>query len=423
MSDAMMSSFGAADSWLEEIAEQEDDHALRYLQTAGQATLAGLTTLTETALARVEVDLARAARWLAIAALLYDQLNQEAQPPDAVALRRGAAQLAYARARLAVHRGELSVAEDELRAAQEAWQQANDANSSARCLLGLTQIYAMQGRYAEAEAVARQAVTQLTIAESVTEFARVVDQAGAHHNLATLLTYTERHAAALVEYDTSRQLLQRVDPAQCTPDEITVLTLKLAHSELNRASALTFLDQPDAAEAALRQAIVYFERVGDLPDRGRAQTNLGRLYLRTGRYAAALTAFDRAVTDLIGDLAIETNAPLADLRQADELLLEQAMAYLVLNLLPEAEQALARSEELFRSAEQPYELGQTLYTWGYCDCVPAIGVRRNRYWPRLLSVLRRFKICFGLIAHTLPRLPLPTERVIAPQPYNCWMIC
>ncbi|MCB0086248.1 MAG: tetratricopeptide repeat protein, partial [Caldilineaceae bacterium] len=192
---------------------------------------------------------------------------------------------------------------------------------------------------------------------------------------------------ALTEYERALQLLFTIERAALTPVEERSWLSEVAHNELNRASALTFLDRPEEAEAALLRASAYFLQAEERMNHGRAQTNLGRLYLRWGQYANALTAFDQALNDLLGERAAELlvaaltvnvsesdqamggeHAPaLAQLRQADELLLEQAMAYLAMNLLPEAQQRLAICEVLFRTAVQPYELGQSLYTWGLFD--------------------------------------------------------
>src|SRR6185437_11447924 len=85
---------------------------------------------------------------------------------------------------------------------------------------------------------------------------------------------------------------------------------EFGHLALNLASAHTFLDAPGEAESLLREAISRFDRAQDVINRGRAQANLGRLYLRLGEYAAALNAFDLASRDLIGELSLD--ATIAD---------------------------------------------------------------------------------------------------------------
>ncbi len=385
--------------WLATITGMVPVDAFGFLQQNQLITTESIHTLAVAARERVEIDPAVAERWLELATAVRDRIvaTEGTVPPTVEG------QLAYSRARLLVHRGQLAAAESMLRQAQADWQRAGDNAGFTRTLLGLTQILAMQGRYAEAEEAARAAIALLpdptaAIDNAATEptmgtdppaqadgdFDLIIQRAGAHHNLATLLHYTERHTAALDEYNAALQELEALEKRPLTAEERHRWQIEMAHNALNRAGALTFLDQPVEAEAAFRRAGDYFLQVGDNADHGRVQTNLGRLYLRTGRYAAALRAFDRATTDLLGDLvtAIPSESPsesptdpnqgeansaqpaVEAARVADELLLEQAMAYLAVNLLPEAEQALARCEALFRTAQQPYELGQSLYTLG-----------------------------------------------------------
>lgn len=341
--------------------------AITLLASRVALTAATVEQLAAVALAAAETDAPRAAHWLAIA--------------EAVAAHTGSvpgelATLAYTRARIHVHQGELTAAEASLRQAQSLWQGMGDTANYSRSLLGLTQILAMQGRYDEAESAARTAVAAadatLPPAEPSADpagvaFATLIRRVAAHHNLATLLLYQERHTEALAEHITIRQLLTADGDAEGPPTDAAQRSEwlnKLAHSDLNRATALTFLDQPAAAEAALQQAIALFDQANDAINQGRCRTNLGRLALRTGQYAAALTYFETAFRDLLGPTTTMTGATLEQLRPADELLLEYATACLAINLLPEAGQALTHCETLFRTATQPYELGQTRYTQG-----------------------------------------------------------
>jgi len=311
--------------------------------------------LATAALEHVETASAVASRWLEIGAALNQRLG------DAPILR---AQLSYAHARLYVQRGDLLLAENALRDAQAVWQASQDRVSLARSNLGLTQILAMQGRYAEAEAISTQAIAQLqTAASSEPRFFRQLVMA--HRNLATVLVYQEKHAAAIQEFEQARQILEeRLASAKEDPETTTDLLGELAHIQLNSASALMFLDRTAEAEATLHTVINLFERLQDPLNCGRARTNLGSLYLHTGRYAAALSQFEGATRDLIGDYNPIESVPLDDLRSADILLLDQANVYLALNLLPEATTALGRCEALFRATGQPYELGQTLLALG-----------------------------------------------------------
>lgn len=325
-------------------------------------TSATVEQLAVAALHKADHDPSIASHWLAIADAVETRLS------DAPIQR---ALLTYANARIHVHQGELTTAEALLRQAQTQWQAAGDAAGYSRSLLGLTQILAMQGRYAEAETAARTAVihsetTAAPTAAPEDAFTLLMRRAATHHNLATLLLYQERHREALSVYEALRHFLTAgmQDAAQADAAQQAELLSKLAHSDLNRGTALTFLDRPVAAEGALQQAIALFAQVDDPVNLGRSRTNLGRLHLRTGQYAAALANFERAFRDLLGPTTTIASATSEQLRAADELLLEYAIACLVINLLPEAGQALAHCETLFRQAAQPYELAQTRYSQG-----------------------------------------------------------
>lgn len=338
------------------------DEAVSNLTQRNALTPATVEQLAAAALHKADNDPGQASHWLAIAEAIEVHI---AGAPTRQAL------LAYAHARIHVHQGELTTAEALLRQAQVLWQTAGDAAGYSRSLLGLTQILAMQGRYAEAETAARTAVIHSETGPAPTAstedaFIVLMRRAAAHHNLATLLLYQERHHEALSVYEALRQFLTagEQDAAQADEAQRAELLSKLAHSDLNRGTALTFLDRPVAAEAALQQAIALFAQVDDPVNLGRSRTNLGRLHLRTGQYAAALANFERAFRDLLGPTTTIASATIEQLRAADELLLEYAIACLVINLLPEAGQALAHCETLFRHAAQPYELGQTRYSQG-----------------------------------------------------------
>lgn len=345
------------------------------------------------ALEEAEIDLAQADRWLAALLLLS---APEAPPPLAD----------YAAARLAVFHGDLEAAEAALRRAQAVWQATGDDGWLARSQLGLTQILAMHGEYAEAENAARAAMQILDPATAAGDVDASLRSAGARHNLATLYVMQDRHAPALALYDEARALLAALPGDD--PELAEAVREEMAHNALNRASALTFLDRPLEAEAALQEAITLFSDLGDPVNRGRARTNLGRLRLRMGDFAAALREFDASAGDLLGVGSAAAIPSDEGLHLADELFLEHANAYLALNLLPEAAALLARAERLFRAAGQQLELGQTLYLTGLVNLrqsLPddaqaalseALGIfdpLQNRYWANrcrvALAVLAR----------------------------------
>ena len=374
------------------LGELEPEAAVSEIYRLELQAPAVVARLAASALHQAEQEPHLAARWLAVAGRLNDATGAD------LGLK---GQIAYAQARLQVHAGDLEDAAATLYQAQSWWQELGDHAWLARSYLGLTQILAMQGRYPEAEAAIRAAIANLG-GQATTDAGELPKLAAAYRNLATLLVYQEQHAAALAAYDEAERHLRRsIQIADDAADLSPELRSELAHIALNRASTLTFLDQTAAAEAALQQAIRLFDQIGEITDRGRANTNLGRLYLRTGQYAAALKAFDLSARDLIGDVSLDATPDWEHLRQADELLLEHAMAYLALNLLPETAATLQRCVALFTRSQQPYELAQTLYTLGLLhthmgDMAPArtalqaaeddFNRLQNRFWanPRAL---------------------------------------
>lgn len=366
---------------LEALAHDDLPAAEARLRAIGGWSRGGGWALAEAALETAERDPVAAAAWLHVAAAIVASPDVDAQD-DASLL----GQIAYAQARVAVQQGDLTGAEALLRQAQDAWRGADDAARLARSRLGMTQVLAMQGRYDEAEAAVTEALAWLTQAEPAPD--TLMALARGQRNLATLRVVQDRHAAALPAYADAQATLARL--ATLLPEEARPeLLAEQGHVALNRASAYTFLDRPAQAEAELRTALTLFDEVSDRANRGRAAANLARLYARQGDYAAALEHFDRATSDLQldgngdapdADVADTDDAPAAR-HLLDELLLEQALAYVALNLLPEAERSLAECEQLFRRAGQPYELAQTHYTRGQ------LAARRGD-WDGALDALR-----------------------------------
>lgn len=310
-------------------------------------SLAAAGELTDAALLKAEAAPESAARWLALAHRLQTALDG---PPELEA------QIAYAQARLRLRAGDLGAAEALIRQAQALWQNAGAGPALARSFLGLTQILAMQGRYAEAEVAIQQAIDGLP--------AGSVQAAQARINLANLLRRQERHQAALEEYAGAQAIyqaqLQREEARQDRPAAAATQTA-LARLAVNQANALMYLDRPAEAENALRAASQGFAEAGDRLNQGRTFTNLGTLYLRTGRYSLALAALQQA-----GDALLQSgpDEPGKLSEQADVLYLERANAYIALNLVPEAIEALEQAIRLFEKAGQPYELGQSNYSLG-----------------------------------------------------------
>jgi CHAT domain-containing protein/tetratricopeptide (TPR) repeat protein len=340
-----MSSPGLDPALLTKLDTPDVAAALRLLTESDLHRAEIAEQLTTIALEQAEQNPQAAAHWLATAAALNDATGQEAGLQ---------AQIRYAQARLSLHQGNTTIAESQIRQAQELWRSIGADAALARSYLGLTQVLTVQGRYAEAEEAIQQAIQGLP--------ENSVQQAQAFLNLANLLRFQERHEEALPHYASARIILEQ-QLATAEDEQHANLLSKLAGLAVNQSIVLMFLDRPLEAEAALLEALSRFDQAGDRLNRGKARTNLGSLYLRTGRYAEALNALTQASVDLLGEISVES-PDTSQLRQADILLLEQANAYLALNLIPEAIAELERAIELFRSVPQPYELGQSLYTLG-----------------------------------------------------------
>jgi CHAT domain-containing protein len=317
--------------------------------------------LADAALAFADRNAAAATAWLALAERTAEQI-----PVD----DGTAGLLLYAQARLALVAGEMATAEQFLAAARARWQEAGDTLMLARSGLGLTQILAMQGRYAEAEPLIRQSLAIFSAAGDD----YTMQALAARQNLATLLTYREAHADALAENDQLLAALAaryaELDLAVSAPEtdadsndgdraalaaDRAAVAGDLGRVQMGRALSLTYLEQPLPAETALQEAIARFDGLGETVDRGRARTNLATLHLRTGRFGTALAHVREAAGDLLGS---DDEAP----PEADVLLLEQATVYLALNLLAEAAAAATEAIAHFRRSEQRYELAQSLYT-------------------------------------------------------------
>lgn len=332
---------------LTQLADKTPTDGLAHLHEAGLDSSASVEALTAAALAQAESAPEQAAAWLALAEHLRRHLGAD---------RGMEAQIVYAQARLALRGGDLDGAADLIRQAQAIWREEDNGPALARSFLGLTQIYALQGRLAAAEESAQAAIAGLPPDSP--------PQAQAHINLANLLGRQGRHSEALAAYDIAQAIYsRRLAQSESQQSGRTPVQGALARLAVNRANALMALDQPEQAERALRDAARHFAEAEDSLNRGRTFTNLGTLYVRTGRYSQALTALEEAA-----GLLLDETAPIADqtgrLRQADVLFLERANAYVALNLIDEAIQEIEQAIGLFEATGQPYELGQSHYTLG-----------------------------------------------------------
>lgn len=269
--------------------------------------------------------------------------------------------LHYAQARLNVLAGDLDAAETNLLAARKAWETSGESFLQARSSLGLTQVLTMRGRFADAETAiltAIQTLDALAMDETETRLVRFA----ARQNLATVLSYQERHREALEVLHALRAEVESALAASADADLRLHLTALLGETGVDLALCYGYLDRPQEAIAVLQSAIEQLTAAGASIERGRAYTNLGHLYTRTGQWASALAAFEAALGDLVGDT--EPDQQPERWRLADVLFLEQGLAHLSLNLLPEAAADLARAAALFEQTGKRYELAQAHYYRG-----------------------------------------------------------
>lgn len=338
---------------LTQLADLPIEQALATLAASGILTPSAAAAAAQLLLATAASYPVQAERWLPVIDAMLAATGSE---PGA------AADFAYARSRLAAEQGDLVTAESLLQQARGLWQEAGDDISLARSGLGLTQLLAMQGRFDEAETIIRASIAALSAMQSDET---VLVEMDARQNLATLLSYQERFVEAAEINSDLRQRYLSLLAAAAHPSEAADLQMRVALVERDLALAQTYLDQPQSAETLLEGAVERLSLPEVRIDRGQTRTNLGHLYVRTGRYAKAVTELDAATLDLLGTMDVESVPDLWP--AADILFLEQASTYLALNLLPEAESALRRAQEILRATQQIYELGQALYLLGILE--------------------------------------------------------
>lgn len=338
---------------LTQLADLPSEQALATLAASGILTPSAAAQAAQLLLASAVTYPVQAQRWVPV---IDAMLAATGSGPETVA------DVTYARSRLAAEQGDLVAAETLLQQARGLWQQAGNDISLARSGLGLTQLLAMQGRFAEAEVTIRASVDALSTIQSDEALLIEMD---ARQNLATLLSYQERFLEAAEINSDLRQRYLAMLAAAAHPSEAADLQMRVALVERDLALAQTYLDRPEAAETLLEGAVERLSLPEVRVDRGQTRTNLGHLYVRTGRYARAVSELDAATIDLLGTMDVESVPDLWP--AADVLFLEQASTYLALNLLPEAEGALRRAQETLRAAQQTYELGQVMYLVGILE--------------------------------------------------------
>src|SRR5690606_18872955 len=175
--------------------------------------------------------------------------------------------IAYARARLALLGGDFAGAENALEEARSRWQALGEPVLLARSGLGLTQVLAVQGRYADAQAVVSEAVgTLAAIRERDVETELIY--LDARSNAATLRSYQEQHAEAATEFAAVQAafaaLLENADDDELAAE----LRARLGLVGIDAAISQTYLDNPVAAAATLAEAIALLDQPEVRYDRG-----------------------------------------------------------------------------------------------------------------------------------------------------------
>ena len=290
-----------------------------------------------------------AQRLVDLAAALHERTGAQAQVVP---------WLAYARARLALVGGDFAGAEAALQEARTRWQALGEPVLLARSGLGLTQVLAVQGRYADAQAVVSEAVDALAAIPDRDVETELI-YLDARINAATLLSYQEQHAEAAAEFAAVQAALAALLESADDNELAAELRARLGLVGIDAAISQTYLDNPVAAAATLTEAIALLDQPEVGYDRGRAHSNLGHLLTRTGSFAGALGEFDAATLDMLGTSDPDSAPERWD--GADVLFLDHAIVQIALNLLPEATANLDRALVLFERSGQRYELGQALY--------------------------------------------------------------
>lgn len=357
---------------INDLRSRTAEDAVQFLREQNLLDVETLSALAVIALESAEQEPKQAHHWLAIC--------RAAEPSVQSSHLRG--QVAYAQARLDMRTGDLDAAEANILQAQQAWQIVGQAGDIARSNVGLTQVLAMQGRYAEAESAIVQAVEHfdhvygLALDQAAGDaFESALRLIRAKRNLANLYGYQEKHDAALTEFANITAVIGSLQQGLVeASEEYAMLQYERAHVAISQSVSYSHLDQISLAESTLNSALPTFAQEEDAFSRGQIFGNLGSLYLRTGQYADALSSFEqaRAVFEQI-ERNGSTDAATEAMWDASLSLLEQATAYISLNLLPEAERALKECESRFRStfvvngsteSGLPQELGSTLYALG-----------------------------------------------------------
>ncbi len=210
--------------------------------------------------------------------------------------------------------------------AAERLKSAGAWEEMARMQVGQVFSLAYLGRVEEALSLAKQVRGRLEAMGDRRRLALLLLNVGVAHDVA------DRPGEALKAYDEARGIFDDLG-----------LDFDAARADVDRALALLNLDRLEEAETAYLSALDVFIRHGQELEVARVSLNLGLLYARSGRFAAALDYFAEARLRFR-----YLDVPL----QLAETDLYSAMAYLDVNLFDEALRLAQQATEALMDAGQ-----------------------------------------------------------------------
>ena len=217
-------------------------------------------------------------------------------------------------------------------AAKEA-ESGGNLRLAAQVQVGAVDTLGMLGRYEDAAALAESLVQRLTVEGAILDAARVLGNLGSIH------LRRDRYDNALRVYAAAESLLASIPVTQADGDAAEVSSLR-AGLLINRAIALTYQGQQDAAASLYAQARTLYERQGLAFEAAVAASNLGFLHYTAGRHAAALAELTASYTVFARSGRIH-EAARCDLDTGD--------TYRALNLLAEARLCYERALRTFET--------------------------------------------------------------------------
>jgi len=303
------------------LAQPDVAAAAALLRQRGQYNAETVETLAAAGDALVRDDPGRGARLAELLIELADRLST----PLAAARAR------YLRAQAHALAGEFTQALPLIAAARQGFEAAGRSKEAARTYVGEMHALAGLGRYAEALAAGERALGETTDPFITALVAQ---------NQGFIFHRTGRYDDALAAYDRAAASYAALNQTE-----------RLAHIHNNRGVVLLSLGRGGEAIQAFQEAATLFAAKDLTFLTGLAQSNRGAALSLMGDYRAALEAFETARQ------TFEALGPGVERGTLD---LDTAIAYLALNLYPEALAICDEALAGFRAASMPYEQGQAL---------------------------------------------------------------